>query len=271
MTGHAAPRTDGPCIGEPVSWLRLERYWLRELATPEASAVEDHLAACPACAAFAAEAAMPLTFSLPDSVTRPPGGRPRGRASDRSWLRGWRAGLSVAGGVAAALTIALLVETRVAPGPRSRLGEGELDSGETLRGSKGGDLAIELVRERGGAIEHGARTFRPGDRWKVLVTCPAERVLFWDLAVREAGRSTFPLSPSAPIACGNRVALPGAFALTGAESKRLCVVLGGDPVDHGHLGSGPPPAAGAGSVAGREVCVMVRPEGPGRDGDPAAP
>ena len=41
----------GRCIGEPVSWLRLERLHLGEISGPERARIEEHLAACRACAA----------------------------------------------------------------------------------------------------------------------------------------------------------------------------------------------------------------------------
>src|SRR5580692_1245322 len=39
------------CTGEPISWLRLERYHLGELAPDERARIEAHLATCPACKA----------------------------------------------------------------------------------------------------------------------------------------------------------------------------------------------------------------------------
>ncbi|HEY6463790.1 MAG TPA: zf-HC2 domain-containing protein, partial [Polyangiaceae bacterium] len=38
------------CTGEAVSWLRLERYHLGELAEHERRTIDAHLAGCPACA-----------------------------------------------------------------------------------------------------------------------------------------------------------------------------------------------------------------------------
>jgi anti-sigma factor RsiW len=43
--------TGATCIGEPVSWLRLEQLALGELPAPAADAVHAHLGACAVCAA----------------------------------------------------------------------------------------------------------------------------------------------------------------------------------------------------------------------------
>jgi hypothetical protein len=102
----------------------------------------------------------------------------------------------------------------------------------SLSGVKGGDVAVQLVRERQGAIDHGATHFAPGDRWKALVTCPRERMLFWDLAVLEGGGPpSFPLEAPAPLGCGNRVALPGAFRIDAAGPVEVCVIVADDPIE----------------------------------------
>src|SRR5262249_46288520 len=86
-----------------------------------------------------------------------------------------------------------------------------------------------------------ATRFAGGDRWKALVTCPRERMLFWDVVVRGAEGGdvsvSFPLAPAAPLACGNHVALPGAFRIDGGGPVQVCLVLSEDPVDRAATGA----------------------------------
>ena len=56
------PGEPARCVGEPVSWLALERLRLGELPPGERHAVEQHLAACAACAACLAEIERPLNL-----------------------------------------------------------------------------------------------------------------------------------------------------------------------------------------------------------------
>jgi hypothetical protein len=267
-TERTAEPRETRCLGEAVSWLRLEQHRLGELTAAEAAAVEAHLATCPACAACAAEAREPITLSLPSVVARKAfAGGPRARTP--SWLRSWRAGVSAGMLSAAAVAAAFVLVARSTPVPRSRPGSVIFSSRETLPGSKGGDVAIELVRERGGDVERGAHTFLAEDRWKVLVSCPAERMLFWDVVVEDREQASFPLSPASPLACGNHVALPGAFQLSGVETKRLCVLLSDDPLDRRRFAS-------EGSIGlnrkAAAVCVALRSEVAGTDAgrDPGA-
>ena len=266
-TNPPADTRDMRCIGESVSWLRLEQHRLGELSAAEATVVEAHLAVCPACAACAAETRQPLTLSLPNAVVarKELTSGPPIRAA--SWFRTWRAGVSAGVVSAAAVALAFAFMTRSTPVPGSRPDPVALRSGAALPGSKGGEVAIELVRERSGAVEHGAHTFLAGDRWKVLVTCAAERVLFWDVVVEDGGQARFPLSPAGPLACGNRVALPGAFRLSGVEAKRLCVVFSSDPVDRRGFAPGVSIDRDRDVAAGQEVCVALRPEGAAADAD----
>lgn len=176
------------CIGEPISWPRLERF-----ARSADAATQAHLDACPACARCLDEIRRDVV-ALPVLVVPP---RPA-----RRW--GW---FAVPAFALAALIIVLLL----------RRDETHPDVG----GVKGGALAIELVRERGGQAQEGARTFLPGDRWKVLVTCaPGTRTI--DVTVADGLTIDRPLAAVA-IECGNRIALPGAFSITGDRPNRICV------------------------------------------------
>ncbi len=134
------------CIGEPISWLRLETY----AADRSDAAVRDHLAACPACAACLSEIER-------DVVALPPLAVPERRR--RTW---WPLLL------VPALALAILV---LRPRPH----------GFTVKGV--GEVTIGVVRERAGVITYDAREYQPTDRWKVFVTCPPEAGAYIDVSV----------------------------------------------------------------------------------------
>lgn len=246
------------CIGEPISWLRLERLALDEL--PDAAAAHAHLGACPACAAAFAqirEDARPLP-ALPspkvapeDSVRRPDKGfeasvRGADEADDetnrqpwwRRWRssRRWRLGSSLAlAGVAAVLllwlqsmqlTLSEEPELIVASASRTVRVKGGGVAGADASTS---DVTVTLVRERDGVISFDPPDLAPGDRWKVQLSCapmPGNAGLpsVWvDVAVVQGNQAGFPLSP-ALAACGNEVVVPGAFRITGGAAA-ICVTL----------------------------------------------
>jgi|HubBroStandDraft_6_1064221.scaffolds.fasta_scaffold41507_4 hypothetical protein len=182
------------CIGEPISWLRLERHALAADPT-----VAEHVAACAACRHCLDEIRGDLV-ALPMLVV------PERR------LRWWR--FAIPALAAAAIAIVVL---RPRPEPQHH--------GELLAGVKGvGDVVVELVRERAGAIREDATTFSPGDRWKLVVTCASATGAWLDVAVTEAGArdADHPLAPT-HVACGNAVPVPGAFELTGTKPNNICV------------------------------------------------
>jgi hypothetical protein len=184
------------CIGEPISWLRLERY--AHSGASDAS-VREHLAACPACQHCFDEIER-------DVVALPPLHVPAKRR------RRWLFALPAIGAIAAAAIVLLLLRPR----PRAE------DNVAHIKGI--GDVVVDVVRERDGSVRDDVRTFKAGDRWKVIVTCPPTHAVALDVAVHEDGaaRPDRPLAP-AKLVCGNRVVLPGAFALTGTKPHRVCV------------------------------------------------
>lgn len=203
------------CIGEPVSWPRLERF---ALGAPD-PAIAAHLAACPACR-------LCLDQIRDDAIALPPlvVPAPRARRAARWWL-------APAFAVAAA-AVAIVVLRPVPASPAS----------ETI-GVKGvGEVTLELVRERGGAIRHDATSYAPGDRWKVVVTCPPSASAWIDVSVADGATVDRPL-PAAQLPCGNRVVVPGAFTITGARANRVCARV----------------AAAPGAEA-QTACLTVRPE-----------
>src|SRR5262249_4643036 len=108
-----------------------------------------------------------------------------------------------------------------------------------------GEIVLAVERERGGVVAEDAQTFAPGDRWKIVVTCPPDKHAWIDLVVLDGDRVDHPLAP-ARIACGNRAVVPGAFELFGAHANRVCVALGTDE---------PPPRD-----ATPDACVVIERE-----------
>ena len=189
------------CIGEPVSWLRLERFALE----PRDSSVREHVAACPACKSC-------LDVIERDVVALPPLAVP---AKTRPW---WHFALPALLPLAAAAILLIVLRPRVETEHRREQ--------VTIKGV--GVVVLELVRERRGAIMMDARTFKEGDRFKLVVTCPPDRTAHFELRVQEAGTDQIdrPLSP-ADLVCGNQVVMPGAFTLTGAKANEVCVDVTG--------------------------------------------
>lgn len=189
------------CIGEPVSWLRLESYAL----DGGDAQVAEHVERCPACRGCLDEirgdsVALP---ALPATVAAP----------RRRWWTWTAPAFALA---AAAALIFLLVRPR--PEPRE----------DTVAIKGVGEVVVDVVRERGGVITESARTFAPGDRWKVVVTCPPGAGAYLDVTVFEVGNRAVEDHPIdvAHVTCGNRVYLPGAFELTGTRPNRVCVRVG---------------------------------------------
>ena len=223
------------CIGEPISWLRLERF---ALAGPDRgdAAIAAHVAACSACASCLAAirtagdaiALPPLVVGAAAAAARPP--------ARRWWLA---PAMAVA---AAAVVVLVLLRRGPAPEPRRD---------DVAYGVKGvGDVVLGVVRERAGAIRDDVTTYAPGDRWKVVVTCPPAASAWIDVAVADPDGVDYPLAP-AHVACGNRVVVPGAFAITGARDNRVCVRVAADAAP-----GRTPPLPGAPGVA----CLVLHPE-----------
>jgi hypothetical protein len=221
---QAPDRSAARCVGEPVSWMRLERFHLGEIDGTERAPIAEHLAACEACAACLARirqddealALLVLPKRLP--VKR---------------VRGGMVAPLVA--LAAAVTVVLgLYGGDLRPGVG---GDGEHASAAKeprLAGVKGGAVAFTLVREDGERIEGPEGVYRDGDRFKALVTCPPGGHVGFDVAVNEGGRSSYPLAQPVGFGCGNEVPIPGAFRLTGGAVETVCLEWNEDgAVDRG--------------------------------------
>jgi hypothetical protein len=190
------------CIGEPVSWLRLERL----AAGASDAAASSHIAACPACGRCLAELGVAIALPALPVIA------PRRRAR-------WPAlAMAVA---AAAVAIVVLV-------PRREARTARVEAVATVKGA--GEVVLGLVRERAGVVRDDVATFAPGDRWKVVVTCAPEAPSLWIVVgVRDGATVDYPLAP-ARIGCGNRVVVPGAFVVTGARANQICVRITAGPV-----------------------------------------
>jgi hypothetical protein len=215
------------CSGIAISQLKLERYLLAELPAAERAHVDAHLEGCVACRAGldelrASEITMPPLPAAPAvEIELPPRWPGAGRPlPTRAMMIG--SGLALAAAALLALRVALAPPTPQAAVPAD--------------GVKGGELALELVRERGGDVARDPGTFADGDRFEALVSCApgpdsgagASRRrpdVFWELAVFQEGKSFFPLAQGSRLACGNAVQLPGAFLLTGTAPATICVLV----------------------------------------------
>jgi hypothetical protein len=217
------------CIGEPISWPALERVALGAVEP----AIASHLAACPACQHC-------LDQIRSDQVALRP--LERAAASPVAARRSTRRRRWLAPVVAVAAAAAVAVIVLRPPGAEPGAASG-------IVGVKGiGEVALSLVRERGGAISYAASHYAPGDRWKLVVSCPpgaAGSALWLELSVADGISVDHPL-PAAQLACGNRVVVPGAFAITGQRANQVCARIAAAP------GSGPGDAGTA--------CVTLHPE-----------
>ena len=188
------------CIGEPISWLRLERYALAGASEP---AIRAHVEACAACRQC-------LDEIQRDVVALPPMRVGSAAPKRRRW---WTIALPAFGAVAAAAILFLVLRPRTPE---------QLTNVAHIKGI--GEVIVDVVRERSGVIRDDVRSFRAGDRFKVVVTCPPTHEVSLTVAVREDGgdHADRPLAP-AKLLCGNRIYIPGAFELTGDKPHRVCV------------------------------------------------
>jgi len=215
---HVPDRSAARCVGEPVSWMRLERFHLGEIDGAERTPIAEHLAACEACAACLARirddeaVALPELPSLPSLPSRLP---------VKQRMRGGMVASLAA--LAAAVTVVLGLHGGVRPGvdrDGQQAGTGE---GPRVARVKGGAIAFTLVREDGERMEGPEGVYRDGDRFKAVVTCPPGGHVGFDVAVSEGGRSSYPLPQPVGFACGNEVPVPGAFRLTGGAVETVCL------------------------------------------------
>lgn len=187
------------CIGEPISWPRLERF----AQTRADAMIAAHVAECPACQLCVDEISRDVVALPPLVIASAPPKRAR-------W---WWFALP-------AFAVAAIIVLVMRPQPRPA----------NVASIKGvGDVTLALVRERGGSVLEDATTFARGDRWKVVLTCAPGHATSVAVDVVEAGSKTadHPLAAT-QIVCGNRVVVPGAFELTGVVANRICAQVTND-------------------------------------------
>jgi hypothetical protein len=220
----------------PVSWLRLERYALGELDEGERADIAAHLATCARCRACALQLAGDAARALPPLPAMAARAVPRARA----WFWRPRFALALVTGLALGVGVWLL-----------RPGQPTTVDGARVVAVKGGDVAVELVRERAGSIAWEPTSFASGDRFKLLLTCAPPLTVHADIVVVQNDGPAFVGEP-AQVACGNRVPVPTPFRITGAGAARVCVLLdAAGPPARALLPDGTPPA----SVA--HACVSL--------------
>ena len=193
-----------PCTNIPVSWLKLEQYALGYL-TSSSPEIAEHIAECAACHACLQQIREDLRILPPLPQIRKHGLMRR--------LRAWFA-IGVAPVLATAIVLIVL---------RS------MDNGDnrnTYLGIKGDTLSMALVREHRGETLLHATEYVSGDRFKILVTCSDPDPQWWHVVAFQQGQATFPLDASErTFLCGNSIALPGAFRITGTAPTTVCVVV----------------------------------------------
>jgi hypothetical protein len=209
MTARGPSMID--CVGEPISWLRLETFALGACDPATTAAIDTHLASCPACQQC-------LTGIRSDLVALPV----LAMAEPRSAWRPWR--WVVPAFALAGAALVLLVVLRPHGGPED---SGSRDNRIGIKGV--GEVIVDVERERDGVTRDDVRTFLPGDRWKVVLTCPpaASASVLIEVSVADGSTIDHPLAP-ARLACGNRVVVPGAFTVTGARANQVCAHIAAD-------------------------------------------
>jgi hypothetical protein len=197
------------CTGTPISWLRLERYHQGDEAGASRAEIAAHLGECEACAACLAQIADDDRALVPLRI--PPR---KVIALPRVWY--------AAGAMLAAAAVFVLVFWALRRKAPDETPDETMVAMNTR--PKGGEVSFALVHETRGALPEGGATFLDGDRFKIVVTCPPDTHAHWDVAVYEGTDVSFPLAPTVDLACGNQVALPGAFRVTGRERMTVCLV-----------------------------------------------
>ena len=236
-----------PCINQPVSWLRLEQFALGELPPDAREQVHSHLHECAVCASC-------LATIQSDDIALPelPVASPAQTRANLRWFR--RPAVITTATTLLAAAAALMLWLRAS--------ESNLDyqtATATTRVKGAGEIALSVVRARptNGAdvVALDATTFRNDDRFEVAITCGAGGAVWARTVVWQADhagqreRASTPL-PTARIACGNHVILPGAFRITSAPAAHVCVTLSPDALG----------AAAAADPHAPIACIPLLPE-----------
>jgi anti-sigma-K factor RskA len=226
------------CVGQPLSWLTLERHALAELHGPAAAATTEHLAQCAACAAALGtiasdRRALPALPALPALDADVPA-----QTDDLARARARRRQLMIGAGVFVAAAAALLLVLRPKDAPT-----GELSASVRVKGA--GLVNMTLVRERDGAVAFDPPDVRDSDRWKVQLTCAPGGGATVEVVVYQPGEPAAVALPAQPFACGNSIVVPGAFRITGGAAT-ICARLASASLP-------PLPATPGGAMACRTI------------------
>jgi hypothetical protein len=197
-----------------VSWLLLERYALGELDAATTARVDAALARDARTRACLEMIRQPL--ALPDL-----GARPARAARARRLAWAWPAAATLA----AAALVLLVVRGQHNGSDAPTAGAPSATEKRTHR-IKGDAVALSVVREHRGQIIANATSFVEGDRLKVLLTCTPSTQARFRVLVQQGASISSPLDVPADFACGNGVALPGAFTLTENTPAQVCIVWG---------------------------------------------
>ncbi|HET8932637.1 MAG TPA: hypothetical protein VFN67_04315 [Polyangiales bacterium] len=228
------------CIGEPVSYFRLERYGLHELPAEEDRSVAAHLEQCAVCRAcyerIQADARDSDIAAIAAQLSQLPAARPR--RARALW------GLTALAASVACLLFVLRPQPAV-PGIASE------------STTKGDGFALELVRADADGQLLEPTHFVPGDRFKLLLTCPASSAGSVRVLMFQGGASYEPVAAQRLDTCGNRRPLAGAWGLDGLEAVELCAVFADASLDVSALRTGD-------QLSAPHVCVRVSPAAIGR-------
>jgi hypothetical protein len=202
-----------PCISTPIPWFILEQLAVGDLSEAEAFEIKQHLSDCPACSET-------FEYISNDQVVLPPLPAPVPKpAAERHHWKPWQIAtpLSVA---AAALLLLFIMQ----------LPTGQEKHAPHTIATKGGDLALSLVRLRSGAVCEDPDGFEEGDRFRLLITSPPEdRETPVEVVVYQGDDVFFPYPEGITVVSGNQQGIDGAFVLTGDMDAIVCVVAG-DPL-----------------------------------------
>ncbi len=195
----------------PISWLKLEQYHLGELSPTAAAAITRHLRSCEACRMCHSriEEDRPLP-PLPEI--------PRGGCLS-TWMRipNMRATTAVVVASVLVLTGYLLMPTTDPEAVHERVG------------TKGGGIAITLVRNRNGHVTENPARFREGDVFSLRLSLPGPPEAQVDVVVIQENTIYFPTDAPLRIGPRNRVHLTRAFRITGRAPVTACVFPADDP------------------------------------------
>ncbi|HUQ07132.1 MAG TPA: hypothetical protein VM261_31795 [Kofleriaceae bacterium] len=234
------------CVGQPLSWLTLERHALAELGGAAAESASEHLEQCAACsAAFGSIKADTRVLRALPALAAPAAADEAvhtgdgSRGDDLARARARRRQLVIGAGVFVAAAAALLL---VVLRPKDTA-TGELAASVRVKGA--GLVNMTLVRERDGAVAFDPLDVRDSDRWKVQLTCAPGGRATVEVVVYQGTEPAAVALPAQPFTCGNDVVIPGAFRVTNGAAT-ICARLASDALP-------PLPATPGGAMACRRI------------------